>query len=64
MKTNQRPTPFDTGKVKIGLYYEPKKQVQDSGAFAEMLQSALIDPPKPLIDRIIHRIKVRHFTTV
>jgi hypothetical protein len=61
---NQRPTPYDTGKVKIGLYYEPKKQLQDSGAFAEMLQVALIEPPKPLIDRIIHRIKVRHFTTV
>lgn len=61
---NQRPTPYDTGKVKIGLYYEPKKQLQDSGAFADMLQVALIEPRKPLIDRIIHRIKVRHFTTV
>jgi hypothetical protein len=61
---NQRPTPFDTGKVKIGLYYEPKKPLQDSGVFAEMLQSALIEPPKPLFDRIIHRLRVRHFTTV
>lgn len=61
---DKRPIPFDTGKVKIGLYYERKQPLKDSGAFAEMLQSALIDPPKPLLDRILHRIRVRHFTTV
>jgi hypothetical protein len=60
----QRQTPFDTGKVKIGLYYERKQPLHDGGAFAEMLQTALLDPPKSFIDRIIHRLKVRHFTNV
>jgi len=60
----QRQTPFDTGKVKIGVHYVRKQPQQDGGVFAEMLQSALIDPPKPWFDRIIHRLKVRHFTNV
>ena len=58
---NQRPTPFDTGKVKIGVHYVRKQPQQDGGVFAEMLQSA---PPRPLIDRILHRLRVRHFTNV
>jgi hypothetical protein len=61
---NQRPTPFDTGKVKIGVHYVRKQPQQDGGVFAEMLQSALLDPPRPLIDRILHRLRVRHFTNV
>jgi hypothetical protein len=61
---NQRPTPYDTGKIKIGVHYERKQPQQDGGVFAEMLQTALIEPPKSLIDRIIHRFKVRHFTNV
>ena len=61
---NQRPTPFDTGKIKIGVHYVRKQPQQDGGVFAEMLQSALLDPPRPLIDRILHRLRVRHFTNV
>ena len=61
---NQRPTPYDTGKVKIGVHYVRKQPQQDGGVFAEMLQSALLDPPRPLIDRILHRLRVRHFTNV
>jgi hypothetical protein len=61
---NQRPTPFDTGKVKIGVHYVRKQPQQDGGVFAEILQSALLDPPRPLIDRILHRLRVRHFTNV
>ena len=61
---NQRPTPYDTGKIKIGVHYERKQPMQDGGVFAEMLQTALIEPPKPLIDRIIHRLRVKHYTTV
>lgn len=61
---DQRPTPYDTGKVKIGVHYEHKQPQQDGGVFAEMLQTALIEPPKPLIDRILHRLRVRHFTNV
>ena len=58
----QRQTPYDTGKVKIGLHYQRKQPLQDGGVYAEMLQTALIEPPKPLFERIIHRIKVRHLT--
>ena len=61
---NQRPTPYDTGKIKIGVHYERKQPMQDGGVFAEMLQSALIDPPKPWFDRILHRLRVKHYTTV
>ena len=61
---NQRQTPFDTGKVKIGVHYVRKQPLQDGGVFAEMLQSALIDPPKPWFDRILHRLRVKHYTTV
>jgi hypothetical protein len=61
---NQRQTPFDTGKVKIGVHYVRKQPQQDGGVFAEILQSALLDPPRPLIDRILHRLRVRHFTNV
>jgi hypothetical protein len=59
---NERQTPYDTGKVKIGVHYVRKQPQQDGGVFAEMLQTALIEPPKPLFERIIHRIKVRHLT--
>jgi hypothetical protein len=34
--------PYDTGKVKIGLYYTPPKRIVDLGVDAEMLQSALL----------------------
>jgi hypothetical protein len=60
----QRQTPYDTGKVKIGMYYEHKRPPQDEGVFAEMLQTALIEPPQPLFGRIIHRFKIKHFTTL
>jgi len=37
-----RPVPYDTGKVKIGVYYTPPQRVADMGVDAEMLQSALL----------------------
>jgi len=61
---NERQTPYDTGKVKIGVHYERKQPQQDGGVFADMLQTALIEPPRPWFDRIVHRLKVRHFTNV
>lgn len=36
----KRPTPYDTGKLKIGLYYEPPLPTQDEDAIA--LQDALL----------------------
>lgn len=35
--------PYDTGKVKIGLYYEPPRE-QYMSRDAELLQSALLKP--------------------
>jgi len=35
-----RPTPYDTGKVKIGVYYEPPRPTQDEDELA--LQDALL----------------------
>jgi hypothetical protein len=59
---DQRQTPYDTGKVKIGVHYERKQPMQDGGVFADMLQTALIEPPRPWFERIIHRLRVRHLT--
>lgn len=38
------PTPYDTGKVKIGLLYEPPRDYLMSRD-ADLLQSAFIRPP-------------------
>ena len=35
-------TPYDTGKVKIGVYYTPPRRVVDMGVHAELLQRALL----------------------
>ena len=35
-----RPTPYDTGKVKIGVYYEPPRPSQDEEEIS--LQNALL----------------------
>jgi len=37
---NTRATPYDTGKIKIGVYYEPPRPVQDEDEIA--LQDALL----------------------
>jgi hypothetical protein len=37
---NTRITPYDTGKIKIGVYYEPPRPVQDEDEIA--LQDALL----------------------
>lgn len=45
-KDSSRPTPYDTGKVKIGVYYEPPKPPLEQDELR--LQHALlgIAPPK------------------
>jgi len=40
-------TPYDTGKVKIGLYYEPPKYVEQDPDMV-LIQSYLIQDPKLL----------------
>jgi hypothetical protein len=37
---NTRVTPYDTGKIKIGVYYEPPRPAQDEDEIA--LQDALL----------------------
>jgi hypothetical protein len=37
---NTRITPYDTGKIKIGVYYEPPRPMQDEDEIA--LQDALL----------------------
>lgn len=39
-KEKPRVTPYDTGKIKIGVYYEPPRPVQDEDELA--LQDALL----------------------
>jgi hypothetical protein len=38
------PTPYDTGKVKIGLLYEPPREYAMSRD-AELLQASMLNPP-------------------
>lgn len=39
--------PYDTGKVKIGVYYTPPRRVVDMGTHAELLQRALLGIKMP-----------------
>lgn len=39
--------PYDTGKVKIGVYYTPPRRVVDMGVHAELLQRALLGIKMP-----------------
>lgn len=56
-KELSRPTPYDTGKIKIGLYYEPPKPPLEQDEL--ILQHALLGivPPKEtFFQRIISRL--------
>jgi hypothetical protein len=56
-KASMRPTPYDTGKVKIGRFYEPPKPPLEPDELA--LQHALlgIAPPKEtFFQRLISRL--------
>ncbi|MFY9184416.1 MAG: hypothetical protein WBJ45_08185 [Limnohabitans sp.] len=45
----QRVTPYDTGKVKIGCHYQPKRRIDMSGDM-ERLQSSLLGQRGPRLD--------------
>jgi hypothetical protein len=47
--------PYDTGKVKIGVYYTPPKRVVDMGVDAEMLQAALLRARVPRLRTLLYR---------
>lgn len=56
-KASMRPTPYDTGKVKIGRFYEPPKPPLEEEAV--ILQHALlgIAPPKEtFFQRLLSRL--------
>jgi len=56
-KDSSRATPYDTGKVKIGVYYEPPKPPLEPDEL--LLQHALlgIAPPKEtFFQRLISRL--------
>ena len=46
VRGSSRPVPYDTGKVKIGLLYQPKQQWEPS-ADMELLQTALLRKQRP-----------------
>ncbi len=52
-------TPYDTGKVKIGLYYEPPRPMPEDDEL--LLQHALLAPPngepkEPIMEKLISKI--------
>jgi hypothetical protein len=50
-----RPIPYDTGKVKIGVHYVPPQRVVDLGVHAEMLQVALLGVRVPWYRKLLYR---------
>jgi hypothetical protein len=56
--STQRITPYDTGKVKIGCHYQPKRRIDMSGDM-ERLQSALLGQRGPRLDIDIRQILER-----
>ena len=54
-KESPRPTPYDTGKVKIGVYYEQPKPALEQDEL--LLQHALLtDAQTPFFQRLISRL--------
>ena len=49
-------TPYDTGKIKIGVYYTPPRRVVDMGVHAELLQRALLGIKTPWYERLWNRM--------
>lgn len=56
--STHRITPYDTGKVKIGCHYEPRRHIVMSGDM-ERLQSALLGQRGPRIDIDMRQILER-----
>jgi hypothetical protein len=56
LKNSSRATPYDTGKVKIGVFYEPPKPALQQEELA--LQHALLSKSQttPFFQRIISRL--------
>lgn len=52
---NNSVVPYDTGKVKIGVYYTPPRRVEDMGVHAEMLQAALLGTRVSWLRRLLYR---------
>jgi hypothetical protein len=56
LKNSSRPTPYDTGKVKIGVFYEPPRAALKQEEL--LLQHALLSKSQtaPFFQRIISRL--------
>ena len=49
-------TPYDTGKVKIGVYYTPMRKPTDIGTYAEAIQRALLKVREPWYVRAYNKV--------
>jgi hypothetical protein len=56
LKNSTRPTPYDTGKVKIGVFYEPPKPALQQEELA--LQHALLSDEQtaPFFQRLLTKL--------
>ena len=50
--------PFDTGKVKIGVFYQPQRYARNDDPFMYMLQDALLKPKRSesLLRRFLRKV--------
>lgn len=55
---NKRVVPFDTGKIKIGVFYQPQSRTCDEDPFMNLLQDALLtrQQREPLLRRFFRRL--------
>ncbi len=61
-QTQNNTTPYDTGKIKIGVYYEPPKQQQSNEDL--MLQSLLLGDKTPYMPSFTINPKVIFYTAI
>jgi hypothetical protein len=56
-KASARPTPYDTGKVKIGVYYEvPKPPLEPDELILQHALLGIAPPKEPLFQRILSKL--------
>ena len=58
IEEGKRVTPYDTGRVKIGLLYQPHRRVVMS-ADEERIQAALLGLEPRFLDRVVHALSHR-----
>ena len=55
---NKPVVPFDTGKIKIGVFYQPQARVRNDDPYMNMLQDALLKPQRreSLLRRFLRKV--------